>query len=49
VGETIFAPRQVKRHTIVDSFSSLNGRLLGSRFQKGEGTRPFTGVVQPTG
>ena len=48
VGDTIFAPRSVKRHTIVDSYSAQTGRHLASRFQPGEGTRPFAGAIQST-
>jgi hypothetical protein len=48
-GATVFAPRTVKRHTIVDSFSLQSGRQLGSRFQPGPGTRPFSGVIQAIG
>jgi len=49
VGGTVFAPRYVQRHTVVDAFSLESGRLTGSRFQAGIGTRPFTGVIQPVG
>ena len=48
-GGTIFAPRQAKRHTVVDSYSAQTGRHLASRYQPGPGTRPFSGVTQPTG
>jgi hypothetical protein len=49
VGDRVFAPRSVKRHTIVDSFLIESGRKVGSRFQTGNGMRPFSGVTQPIG
>ena len=49
IGDTVFAPRQEQRHTIVDAFSARTGKLISSRFQPGQGTRPFSGVIQPTG
>jgi hypothetical protein len=49
VGGTVFAPHSVQRHTIVDAFSLRTGRLIGSSFQAGNGTRPFAGVIPAVG
>lgn len=49
IGDTVFAPHQVKRHTIVDAYAIDTGRLRASVFQRGVGTRPFSGALQPTG
>ncbi|HEY3614140.1 MAG TPA: hypothetical protein VGK92_10565, partial [Gaiellales bacterium] len=49
VGATLFVPKPVKRHTIVTAYSLATGRTLGSRFQTGNGMRPFSGVTQPIG
>ena len=49
IGDTVFAPHQVKRHTIVDAYAIDTGRHRASVFQRGVGTRPFSGALQPTG
>jgi hypothetical protein len=49
IGDTVFAPHQVKRHTIVDAYAIDTGRHRASVFQRGQGTRPFSGALLPTG
>jgi hypothetical protein len=49
IGDTVFAPHQIKRHTIVDAYAIDTGRHRASVFQRGVGTRPFSGALQPTG
>ena len=48
-GQRVYAPRSVKRHTTVDVFDLRTGRPFGSLFQRGQGVRPLTGVVDPVG
>ena len=49
IGDTVFAPHQVKRHTLVDAYAIETGRHRASVFQRGVGTRPFSGALLPTG
>ena len=49
IGDTVFAPHQVKRHTLVDAYAIDTGRHRASVFQRGVGTRPFSGALLPTG
>lgn len=49
IGDTVFAPHQVKRHTIVDAYAIDTGHHRATVFQRGVGTRPFSGALQPTG
>jgi hypothetical protein len=48
-GQRVYAPRPVKRHTIVDVFDLRTGRAYSSLFQRGTGVRPLTGVVDLVG
>jgi hypothetical protein len=43
--QRVYAPRLVKRHTIVDVYDLDSGRPGASIFQRGTGIRPVTGVT----
>jgi hypothetical protein len=43
--QRVYAPRSVKRHTIVDVYDLRTGKAVASLFQRGNGVRPITGVI----
>lgn len=49
VGKRIYAPRTVKRHTVVDVFDLQTGRATASLHQRGLGVTPLSGVVESIG
>jgi hypothetical protein len=48
-GQRVYAPRAVKRHTVVDAYDLASGRQLASLYQRGLGVRPITGATGSTG
>jgi hypothetical protein len=48
-GQRVYAPRSVKRHTVVDAFDLASGRQLAELYQRGAGVRPITGATGSSG
>jgi hypothetical protein len=49
IGRRVYAPRMVKRNTVVDVFDLQTGRAIAHLFQRGLGVTPLSGVIESVG